>query len=368
MSTEDPPVEWICSHILEDKILWSSDETQVKPNIVMSDLNLGASNHVVNTWFVETPTPSNLTLDLKWKSELQRAATLITNASAVLIIAGAGIGVDSGLPDYRGPQGFWKAYPKLVNKGMSLEDMSHPDWFMKDPVAAWGFYGHRAQLYDNAKPHKGFRCLKKIVELKNENYFVFTSNIDNQFQVAGFDENKIFEAHGSLVHFQCVDEQCSEVWHADGDIPASNSDFQATGDLPNCPNCGASARPNVSMFGDTNLTWKDSRASQQKYQFMSWLRRAVGTLEQSPARRSTRRSHVADQKVVILEIGCGVSLHSLRYEAELLISLKPETVNCIRINPVNHQINGESNVGIGLGSLESLIEIAKLMGVSVDQI
>lgn len=83
-------------------------------------------------------------------------------------LIGKGIGVDSGLPDYRGPSGFWKgagqsnptgrpnikvAYPQLCSAGLSLEEMSHPDWFINDPKAAWGFYSHRASLYLNANPH-----------------------------------------------------------------------------------------------------------------------------------------------------------------------------------------------------------------------
>lgn len=88
----------------------------------LSYLALNSGNHVVNTWFVETPTPSGESADLKWAAELQLASQLIKDATGVLIIAGAGtpscpsfcspshvgIGVDSGLPDYRGPQGFWK--------------------------------------------------------------------------------------------------------------------------------------------------------------------------------------------------------------------------------------------------------------------
>lgn len=105
--------------------------------------------------------------------------------------------MDSGLPDYRGPQGFWKAYPALQARGLSLEDMSHPQWFMQDPHAAWGFYAHRAHLYHSATPHAGFGVLRAITETKKGNYFVFTSNIDSQFQAAGFDEDRIYEAHGT---------------------------------------------------------------------------------------------------------------------------------------------------------------------------
>jgi NAD-dependent SIR2 family protein deacetylase len=50
---------------------------------------------------------------------------------------------------------------------------------------------------------KGFLILKELVTKKNNNYFIFTSNIDNQFQKAGFSDEKIYECHGSLSHLQC---------------------------------------------------------------------------------------------------------------------------------------------------------------------
>jgi len=87
-------------------------------------------------------------------------------------------------------------YPGLKCLGLSLEDMSHPEWFISDPCAAWGFYGHRMKLYLEATPHQGFAVLRQILRIKGNEYFVFTSNIDSHFQKAGFQEQKIYEAHG----------------------------------------------------------------------------------------------------------------------------------------------------------------------------
>ena len=57
------------------------------------------------------------------KTSIIQAANLINNAKAILVTAGAGIGVDSGLPDFRGNEGLWKAYPPLKEKGLSLPEM-----------------------------------------------------------------------------------------------------------------------------------------------------------------------------------------------------------------------------------------------------
>ena len=70
-----------------------------------------------------------------------RSGTRCFRGYGLLFTAGAGMGVDSGLPDFRGDKGFWKAYPALF--GHSFSDMANPSWFDSDPRLAWGFYGHR---------------------------------------------------------------------------------------------------------------------------------------------------------------------------------------------------------------------------------
>ena len=59
--------------------------------------------------------------------------------------------------------------------------MSRSSWFKDDPSLAWGFYSHRQQLYESAKPHEGFRILHEFCS-KAEDYFIITSNVDSQFQ------------------------------------------------------------------------------------------------------------------------------------------------------------------------------------------
>ena len=68
-------------------------------------------------------------------------AEALSHAEGLLIGAGAGMGVDSGLPDFRGTSGFWKAYPPLAKLGIQFEDMANPRWFKESPELAWGFTG-----------------------------------------------------------------------------------------------------------------------------------------------------------------------------------------------------------------------------------
>jgi NAD-dependent SIR2 family protein deacetylase len=73
------------------------------------------------------------------KDNLRNAAAAIRLADALLIGAGAGMGVDSGLPDFRGNEGFWKSYPPFGKVGLSFTDLAQPRWFHTDPRPSLGF-------------------------------------------------------------------------------------------------------------------------------------------------------------------------------------------------------------------------------------
>lgn len=75
------------------------------------------------------------------------AVDALARADALLVTAGAGIGVDSGLPDFRGTHGFWRAYPALRHERFEFHEIASPHAFRAHAPLAWGFYGHRLALY-----------------------------------------------------------------------------------------------------------------------------------------------------------------------------------------------------------------------------
>jgi NAD-dependent SIR2 family protein deacetylase len=221
------------------------------------------------------------------------AAAALDVASALLVTAGAGMGVDSGLPDFRGPEGFWGAYPAYRHLGLSFVDLASPRWFHEDPQLAWGFYGHRLELYRRTIPHEGFAVLRRWVDGMPHGGFVFTSNVDGHFQRAGFDD--IVECHGSLAALQCL-EECGQPLFASAGVAVDVDPltFRARGALPCCPRCGALARPNVLMFGDAG--WDPSRTTKQEARFERWLRMALT----DPA------------ALVVVECGAGTAVPTVR--------------------------------------------------------
>ena len=263
---------------------------------------------------------------------LERARDALKESTAILVTAGAGMGVDSGLPDFRGDQGFWKAYPPYARLGLSFVDMANPRWFDDDPRLAWGFYGHRLALYRKTVPHEGFAILKRLSEAREHGAFVFTSNVDGQFQRAGFSADRVLECHGAIDFLQCTRSCGVGIVRADDYLPEIDPEtFRALGELPKCPRCSALMRPNVLMFGD--FSWDGAREAEQARRFERWLSKAAGP------------------GLVIIECGAGTHVPTVRMTSERLARAVRGTL--VRINVREPQVP-PGHVGLPMGALEGL--------------
>ena len=228
---------------------------------------------------------------------IRQAADIISNAQALLITAGAGMGVDSGLPDFRGTEGFWKAYPPYAKLGLSFADLANPEWLESDPEFAWGFYGHRLNLYRATVPHDGFGILLNWTKSKPRGGYVFTSNVDGAFQAAQFPPETVSEVHGSLLWMQCIKKCGIGIFSSDKIRPViDETTMRARQPLPKCPACGALARPNILMFGDQN--WDNRRSHSSAAKMNEWLQ----TLKPN--------------QLVIVELGAGVAIPTIRVFSE----------------------------------------------------
>ena len=270
---------------------------------------------------------------------LKRAADAVAGATALLVGAGAGMGVDSGLPDFRGRQGFWNAYPPYARLGLDFASLANPRWFRDDPALAWGFYGHRMHLYRDTQPHPGFQTLRKWAAGMEHGTFVYTSNVDGQFQRAGFDPDQVYEVHGSIGHLQCTRDCGAPIRSSAAAAETVDPEtLLATGGLPACPACGALARPNILMFGDSG--WDSSRSDLQHERYLDWL------------------SGLAGARLVVVELGAGTAIPSVRMTCENLARLSGGTL--IRINPRESDVP-PGELSLPLGAVEALSAIDALL-------
>ncbi len=274
------------------------------------------------------------------EESVKEAVCIISQASALLIGAGAGMGVDSGLPDFRGPQGFWSAYPPYQRLGLDFVSLANPRWFAEDPELAWGFYGHRMGLYRRTNPHEGFDILRRWAGRQPMGGFVFTSNVDGHFQRAGFAPERIVEVHGSFEGMQCTRDCGIGIFPgAEIEVAIDLETMKAIRPLPACPECGALARPNILMFNDWG--WDSARADVQHRNMAEWLDSLSGA------------------RLAVVECGAGQAIPTVRSTCERVARLCGGTL--IRINPREADVP-PGHVSLPIGALAGL----RLLGERIE--
>ena len=259
-----------------------------------------------------------------------KAAQLIEQADRIIVLAGAGMGVDSGLPDFRGSEGMWRAYPML--KGVRFEELANHILFVNNPETAWGFYGHRLNMYRATQPHDGFHILKTWLDAKPRLGYVFTSNVDGHFAKAGFDLDRLYEIHGNIHWLQCTRIDCKEPMRPmDRDVAV---DERLKGEPVQCA-CGAPARPNILLFNDGYFDWTRTEVQMDAY---------IDFKDQADL-----------SNTVLIELGAGDAIPSVMGETAFL---SQRALGVIEINPGRTlRANGDRWVGLPLGAQEALTAI-----------
>jgi NAD-dependent deacetylase len=158
-----------------------------------------------------------------------RLAELMDACRPCVVLTGAGISTESGIPDFRSPTGVWAQYDPM--------EYATIDAFLEDPAKVWDFYGQRLAMLDDAQPNDGHRAL---AELEDRGWVraVVTQNIDRLHERAG--SRELVEVHGSIRTSSCLD--CGTV------VPFA--EVVALLPVPRCPSCGRILKPDVVMFGE----------------------------------------------------------------------------------------------------------------------
>ena len=155
-------------------------------------------------------------------------------AKKVVVITGAGISAESGVPTFRGANGLWRRY--------RAEDLATPQAFQGDPRLVWEWYDWRRRLISDKEPNPGHAAIAAMETLFEE-FLLITQNVDGLHRKAG--SRKIIEIHGSLWRVRCMTE---------GRI-FPNNEVPLREIPPRCE-CGALLRPDVVWFGES-LSEKD---------------------------------------------------------------------------------------------------------------
>jgi len=159
-------------------------------------------------------------------------AELIQANQPCVVLTGAGISTESGIPDFRSPTGVWARYDPM--------EVATIEAFRRDPVRVWEFYARRLGMVGAVEPNLGHRAIAEL-ERRGLIQAVVTQNVDGLHQRAG--SRDVVEVHGSLAHAVCpacgVRETMAAVLRQLDGSP-----------IPACSECGEVLKPGVVMFGE----------------------------------------------------------------------------------------------------------------------
>ena len=163
------------------------------------------------------------------------ARTLLSDAERVVVLTGAGISAESGVPTFRGAGGLWKSH--------RAEELATPQAFAHDPRLVWEWYAWRRDVVSGCTPNAAHFALARYSATRDE-VTIATQNVDGLHRAAETPDRALVELHGSLYRVRCT--RCA--WRAPhrDRIDASSAET-----LPQCAKCGALARPDIVWFGES---------------------------------------------------------------------------------------------------------------------
>lgn len=162
----------------------------------------------------------------------QQLAELIRTHQPCVVLTGAGVSTESGIPDFRSPGGLWAEFDP--------QDYASLESFRRDPVRIWDFYGRRFAYLAGAQPNDAHRALARLEQLGLVEAVV-TQNIDLLHERAG--SREVIEIHGSIRYALCL--ACGR----QEPLAAVLAQLEA-GPAPLCPACDAVLKPGVVFFGE----------------------------------------------------------------------------------------------------------------------
>jgi NAD-dependent deacetylase len=163
---------------------------------------------------------------------IEDAAGRLARARRLVVLTGAGVSAESGIPTFRDPQvGLWARYDPM--------DLATQEGYLRNPPLVWQWYEYRFGMVEGASPNPGHRAIAALEQLL-PHVAIITQNIDGLHQAAG--STDVIELHGSIRRFKCLHGKHTGL---------SRADFaDQTNVPPHCPQCGDLLRPEVVWFGE----------------------------------------------------------------------------------------------------------------------
>ena len=218
--------------------------------------------------------------------EIELVRSWVDRAASIVMLTGAGISTESGIPDFRGPQGVWTKNPRA-------EKLSDIRYYMNDPeVRKESWQGRLEHPAWNAKPNAGHRALAAL-EQRGKLHALITQNIDGLHQMAGNSPDIVIEVHGTVREVMCM--ACGMT----APMQKALDRVRAGEDDPPCRDCGGILKSATISFGQALVPDVINRAMEAAAQADLFF--AIGTsLQVYPIAGAVQAAQSGGSKIVIL--------------------------------------------------------------------
>lgn len=174
------------------------------------------------------------------------------SAGPVVLLTGAGISAESGIPTFRGPEGYWTVGSRVYHP----QELATWSAFQRDPDAVWSWYLYRLGVCRAARPNEAHRACVRLEERYGDRMTLITQNVDGLHPRAGSTGARTYEIHGNLERMRCAAECCPQLFPIpEGVDPPPERTAQSLSAEERaalvCPRCGGRARPHVLWFDET---------------------------------------------------------------------------------------------------------------------
>jgi NAD-dependent deacetylase len=185
---------------------------------------------------------------------IESAATVLREAiqgnERITVLTGAGISAESGIPTFRGPEGFWT----IGSRNYHPQEMATLAMFNTDPESVWAWYLYRMGLCQRARPNAGHLALAAMESHLGDQFTLITQNVDNLHILAGNSLSRTLQIHGNIFQARCA-SACTDIIRPlpDGVSPKEKGAALTERDKRHlvCPTCGSWLRPHVLWFDET---------------------------------------------------------------------------------------------------------------------
>ena len=171
------------------------------------------------------------------------------NKARIAVLTGAGISAESGIPTFRGPEGYWTVGSKVYMP----QEMATLSMFRQEPLAVWQWYLYRLGVCLHAEPNAGHYALVRMEQKLDDRFGLITQNIDNLHIRAGNSLQRTLQIHGNINHTRCSVPCSAGLRLLPDALKKHRTEQTLTADevrLLHCPACGAWLRPHVLWFDE----------------------------------------------------------------------------------------------------------------------